>query len=532
MKFCYFLFLSFLIPLTSSSQVTFADDIASIIYDNCSNCHRPGEIGPFPLTNYDEIKDRALTIKSATETGYMPPWKPDTEYSKFIGESVLEQSDIDKIADWIDNGMERGDVANEPEFPDYPTGSLLGEPDWTVSMTEAHLHRGNNKDSYYYFVLPTDFPEDKIVKAVEFRPGNKKIVHHALIFEDNNGIAKEADQTISPNEYGFESFGSFNGDDNDITFLNEKQFPPYAPGQKAIRYPDGLGQVLKKGADLAVQIHYAPSASDELDQSSINFFFADDNEVVDRFVDQDIFLPLQLPGGFFNFIMRPNEVSEFIGTWTIPRDQSLMGIFPHSHLLGKEWEAWLEHTDGTITNLISIPDWDFNWQSQYYFDRFIKAEAGSVIKARAVYDNTTSNPNNPNNPPELVFWGDRTQDEMFYMPFLFVPYQQGDEDIIFDQMVSTDDVLADRNDYKLFPVTPNPVENYVTASFNMKKGGSVNVNIIDIQGNLVRQLRKNEYFHTGQHFLNFKAAELAEGMYLLNIQGKDFNLSEKFIKVK
>ncbi len=525
----FLLVLSFsFIPFMASSQVNFAEDIAPIIYKNCSNCHREGEIGPFPLTNYNEVADKALTIKAVTQSRYMPPWKPDPDYSSFLEESHMSQEEIDLIAEWADNGAPRGDITLEPAFPDFPEGSLLGEPDFVVSMAEAHLHRGNNRDSYYYFVLPTDFPEDKIVKAVEFRPGNAKIVHHALIFEDTNGIARNTD--ASTPEYGFSSFGSFNGDENDITFLRGKQFPPYAPGQKAIRYQEGLGQVLKAGADLAVQIHYAPSPTDEWDQSTINFFFADDTEQVDRFVDQDIFLPLQLPGGFFGFIMQPNTEREFIGTWRMNEDRSLVGIFPHSHLLGKEWEAWVEHTDGSITPLISIPDWDFNWQSQYYFDRFIKAEAGSTIYARAVYDNTVNNPNNPSNPPQLVFWGDRTEDEMFYMPFLFVPYQTGDEDLEFGT-TSTADVELDEDRYQIYPITPNPVADYVKVDFNMKNGSAVNIGIYDINGRLVRALREGEYFHIGQHSIFFKSNALESGMYFLNIKGKDFNLSQKIIKV-
>lgn len=507
-------------------QVTFSNDIAPLIYKNCGSCHRPGEIGPFSLTNYDEIAGQGAMIKYVTETRYMPPWKPDADYSSFLGQSLLTQDEIDIIAEWVDGGMERGNVAEEPAFPDYPQGSLLGEPDLVLTMAESHLHRGNNRDSYYYFVLPTGLTEDKIIKSVEFRPGNAKIVHHALIFEDVNGIARATD-ALTP-EYGFESFGSFNGDQNDIEFLNGKQFPPYAPGQKALRYQDGLGQVMKAGADLAVQIHYAPSPTDEMDKSTLNIFFADPDETVDRFVDQDIFLPFQLPGGFFGFVMQPNRESTFTGTWDITSDLSIMGIFPHSHLLGKDWKAWVEHTDGSITNLISIPEWDFNWQSQYYFDRFIYAEAGSRIVATATYDNTADNPNNPFNPPRTIRWGDRTQDEMYYMPFLYVPYRPGDEDIRFG-MTSTEDLLSDRNAIR--PIFPNPVSDRVMADFNLETGGPVNIAIYDINGALVRTLRKGEFFGTGWNSIDFRSDRLTAGTYLLRISGKNIDLVTKFVKI-
>ncbi len=518
--------LSLIIMTSGIAQANFAEDIAPIIYKNCSNCHRAGEIGPMELTNYEQIRDWAPMIKQVTASKYMPPWKADPGYSNFIAETYLEQSEIDMIGEWVDNGMERGDLALEPDFPDYPSGSLLGEPDLVLTMEQAHLHKGNNQDSYYYFVLSTDFPEDKVIKAMEFRPGNTKIVHHALIFEDTQGIAKQRDAQTP--EYGFEEFGSFRGSFN-FDFREEKQFPAYAPGQKALRYPEGVGQVLHAGADLAIQIHYAPVPNDETDLSSVNIFFADEEEEIDRLIGQDLFLPDNLVTGFNSFFMLPNTIKEFVGVWTMEYDKSLVGIAPHSHLLGEEWEAWIEHTDGSRTNLISIPDWDFNWQGSFYFPKFIKAEKGSVIKARAVYDNTSLNPDNPSDPPTFVTWGEGTNDEMFYMPVLHVPYQDGDENIVFDdQTVSTEEI---NDNYHIFSISPNPVDDYVQVNFAMKKGGPVNMSIYDISGNLVRTLRDGEYFHTGTHTVHFNSSRLEAGAYIMKMSGKEFSVSQKFIKV-
>ena len=508
------------------AQETYAEDIAPIIYKNCSTCHRQGEIGPLSLTNYEEVANWGDMIKLVTESKYMPPWQPDPNVSSFIGETILTDTEINQIAEWVDNGKERGDIALEPSFPDFPEGSLLGEPDLVLEMKEAHLHKGNNRDSYYYFVLPTGLTQDRIVKSMEFRPGNAKIVHHALIFEDVNGIAASTDAQTS--EYGFESFGSFNGDQNSIDFLYEKQYPAYAPGQKPLRYPEGLGQVLTAGADLAVQVHYAPSSSDEMDQSKINIFFADENEApVDRFVDQRLFLPFELPGGFNSFFISAGDVKDFTGSWTVPSDISLMGTFPHMHLLGKEWEVWVDHTDGSRTDLISIPDWDFNWQAVYYFDRLIKAEQGAVIRARATYDNSSSNPSNPNNPPEFTLWGEGTEDEMYYIPFLYVPYQQGDEDILFT--TSTDEIIRDVKN-QIFPISPNPVNDYVNASFKIETGTTLSIAVYDISGNIIKHIRQGEYFHNGMHTVNFKTNEMPSGMYILSIKGKAINTSQKFVK--
>lgn len=512
----------------SEAQVTFSKDIASIIYTNCSNCHREGEIGPFPLTNYEEISDRGNMIKFVTESKFMPPWKADPSYSRFLEETFLTDDEISKIAEWVDNGMPRGDIQSEPAFPSFPDGSLLGEPDLVLEMSESHLHRGNNRDSYYYFVLPNPLQEDKVVKAVEFRAGNSKIVHHALIFEDRNGVAANTDAQTP--EYGFPSFGGFNGDDNDLNFLNEKQFPPYAPGQKALRYPEGLGQVLKAGSDIAVQIHYAPITSDEIDQSSINFFFADEDEKIERLVDNNIMLPFNLPGGFFSFFIPGGQEREFTGRWNVTDDISILGVFPHSHLLGKEWEAWIEHSDGTRSNLISIPDWDFNWQSTYYLKRFIKAEKGSKIFARAIYDNTTNNPDNPYNPPQLIGWGDRTTDEMFYFPFMFVPYEQGDEDIVFDEDLTTSLEGGDFLDRDfILPISPNPTSGFTNVKFNLKQGQPLEIIVVDQMGRVVKKVRNGEFFNSGIQQISMDVSNLQNGMYIIQITGENVKASQSFI---
>jgi len=156
------------------SQVTFTKDIAPIIYNNCTKCHRPNEIGPFSMTNYDEIKPWAPMLKYVTSIRYMPPWKADPEYSRFQGERILSQEQIDLIAEWADNNAPYGNASEEPSLPDFPTGSQIGIPDLVLSMSEAFEHQGGNEDEYRVFVLPTGLTEDKQVATVELRPGNSK----------------------------------------------------------------------------------------------------------------------------------------------------------------------------------------------------------------------------------------------------------------------------------------------------------------------------------------------------------------------
>lgn len=509
-----------------TAQVTFTSDIADIIYNKCSTCHRPGEIGPFSLTNYDEVVAYGPTIKFVTQSKYMPPWKADPNYQHYIDENYLTDDQIKMIGDWVDSGAPYGNATEEPNFPDFPTGSAIGEPDLVLSFAESHLHKGNNKDEYRYFVLPSGLLEDKKLKAIELRPGNSRIVHHALFFQDVTGKAAQFDAATA--EYGFLGTAGFDTD----AVLNYDQYPGFVPGQRARYFPDGMAQTMKAGADLVIQMHYAPFSSDEIDSSSVNLFFADETEVIDREVQDEIMLPFNLPGGFFAFTIPANQTKEFVGKWKLNQDLSFIGVFPHMHLLGKAWEVYIEKPDGSVENLIKIDDWDFNWQGGYYFKKFITASKGSTVIAKAVYDNTIDNPNNPSNPPRTVRWGENTTDEMYYLPLLYVPYKQGDEDIIFDE-TSTDVYDIFEDDQAGISIYPNPSDGrMINVGFNLKMATKVNISLLDLKGQLVRQIREGEFFNKGVNFTHINANTLSNGVYLLRIEGSNIDLAKQIIIAK
>lgn len=516
------------IPSNANAQ-TFTEDVASIVYNQCSTCHRPGEIGPMNLTNYEEIKSYGQTIKAVTSLRYMPPWQPDSGYSRVMNENFLTDDQIETIANWVDNGMPEGPISAEPPFPDYPEGSLLGKPDLVLNFAETHIHKGNNQDEYRYFVLPTGLSEDKIVKAIELRPGNSKIVHHSLFFEDRSGTVAQYDAQTP--EYGFDAFSSA----FDISqVLLYDQYPGYVPGTKPLYYPEGLGQMLHAGSDLIMQMHYAPSSVDETDLSSVNIFFADEEEQVDRIVKDRIMLPSDLPGGFFNFTLSPEQVRSFHGTWTVNQPISLMGLSPHMHLLGTDWEVYIEKPDGTRENMISIPEWDFNWQGAYYFPKFIIAPVGSVIHAIAGYDNTSENVNNPSNPPQFVSWGENTTDEMYYLPLFYVTYEDGDEDVVFEDVsTAVTDIINLKDSSIILPIQPNPVsgDQLISIPFVLDRGQVIDISIYNINGQLIKELRSGEFFGKGNHIVHFDSGQLNAGKYLLNLKSKYVNTSQKFVKV-
>ena len=456
-----------------AQTITFGEHISPIIYNNCTSCHRTGEIGAMPFTNYSEVAAHATMVKHVTQNRSMPPWKPNPNYGRHIGEQILTQREIDMIRDWVDAGFPQGDPGLEAPLPTFPTGSVLGAPDLVLTMAEPFAIRGDNEDQYQVFVLPTGLTEHRAIAAVEFRPGNRQIVHHALLAIDVTGTARRKD--LATPEYGYESFGGF---DSPIAAI----LPSYTPGSRTVAFPQGVGQILPQNADLLVQVHYAPWPIAESDQSSVNIFFK--KEPLEREVGLIAIVPFSLADvkAFFGsggrdieqlralgalsptikdlidlftsaddlfgavnpmakleidsrFFIPARAVKTFRGTLTIDRDISLLSIYPHMHLLGKSWDVYAVDPQGNRTDLVRISDWDFNWQGSYTFTHFQKIVAGSKIHAVTTYDNTIGNPLNPNYPPRTVAWGEKTTDEMLLVAMEYVPYRTGDEYIALSPSV-------------------------------------------------------------------------------------------------
>ena len=463
-------------PLAGQGAVTYTKDISPIIYNNCTVCHRDGEIGPFPLTNFEEVRDEAYTIRSVTRKGTMPPWMPDREFSnfKFLGERGLTDQEIETIAQWVEAGMPEGDPAFEAPMPKFAEGSALGNPDLTLRVAEPYTIKGSNEDEYRVFVLPTGLTEDRDLVSIEFRPGNRAILHHGLLAFDTTGQAREKD--VSDPLSGYEVFGGFG-----VPIRPNATLPGYTPGAVPLRLPKGVGIKLPAGADILMQTHYAPWPVRDSDQSSVNLFFAD--EPVERYLKTRMMMPFDLVEedtmqppdlslserfevalelidefgqgqsgngaiggdiadrlgegfggrleGWSLFKIPPDKVSRFHGIWNVEDDISLISIYPHAHLLCKSWEIYAIDPGGNRENLLKIDSWDFNWQGDYPLPKYVKIDKGSVIHAIATYDNTVDNYLNPNMPPEASGWGSKTTDEMYLLGFNYVDYREGDENTFF-----------------------------------------------------------------------------------------------------
>lgn len=432
-----------------AQSVTFHADVAPIIYAHCTECHRVGEIGPMPLTTYDEVFVYGEFIEYVTATDYMPPWTPDDTYSHFVGERVLTDDEKATLSAWVAAGKPEGNPADNPGIPSFPEGSQIGAPDMVMPMAEPYTHGGDMTDQYQVFVLPADPDNDLAIRALEVRPGNRTVSHHAILGLDVTGTAVNLD--AQDPEPGYESFGGFG-------FSAESNFfGAWVPGALTLEYPPGIGRVIPAGADLLLQMHYGPSPIEETDLTEVNVFFAE--EPIEREVETGIMGPQHLDQFFF---LPANQERTFHGTMDVAADLSLLSVAPHCHLIGVSWEVYATSPNNQDTiPLISIPSWDFNWQGFFTFPTLTKIPAGYTLHGIASYDNTSANPFNPNDPPQNVTFGEGTTDEMFFVFFDYVLYEEGDElialgpsddvpcvgDLTGDGVVSVEDMLYLLSDF-------------------------------------------------------------------------------------
>ena len=384
---------------TASSQpVTFNKDIAPIVYRNCAVCHHAGEVAPFTLTSFDDVKKRAKQIGVITEMRVMPPWKAEPGFGEFRDERRLSDAEIAKIQAWVAGGAVEGDAADKIEPQKYSEGWQLGEPDLIVKMPEGYTVAAEGRDVFRCFVLPLNLDEDKYVRAVEYRPSNRTVVHHALFFLDTSGAARKKDEA-DPGP-GFSSFGG-------PGFLPSGGLGGWAPGAMPEALPDGMARLLKKGSDLVIQTHFHPTGKPEIEQSTVGIYFA--KKKPDRIVT-GVSLSnrnIDIPAGKSDY--------KISATFTTPVDIDVVGLAPHAHLVCKDMKANAELPDGTKKPLIWIKDWDFNWQGEYQYLNPVKLPKGTVITMDYIYDNSKENTRNPNNPPQEVKFGEQTTNEMAFL---------------------------------------------------------------------------------------------------------------------
>lgn len=388
----------------STKSITYTKDVAPILFEHCARCHRTGEVGPFSLMTYEDASKRAEFITDIAHERRMPPYHADPNYGDFKNVRRLSDDQLATLAAWAKAGAPEGDKADLPKPPVFVDGWQLGEPDLILKMPEPFTIPAVSRDIYQVFVLPTGLTENRTVAAVEFRPGNRKVVHHAIMYLDNSGAARRKD--VADKNLGYRSFGG-------LGFMPSGGLGGWAPGVNPLRLPEGFGKFLAKGSDLALQVHYHPSGKEEADQSQVGIYFT--KEPAKRIItgialfNTNIFIP----PGEQNYRMT-EEV-------TLPCDVNAMGIWPHMHLIGREMKVTAVLPDGTPVPMLWVKDWDFNWQDGYEYREPVKLPKGTKLKLEARYDNSQGNPQNPNNPPAMVHFGEETTDEMCLCTIVVYP---------------------------------------------------------------------------------------------------------------
>ena len=408
-------------PLSAQQPVantpTFSKDVAPILYKQCVSCHRPGEAAPMSLVTYDQARPYARAIANAVKNRTMPPWHADAPAGTFHNERVLTDAERQTLTEWAMGGAPNGDPTLMPPAPVFVDGWTLGTPDVVLEMLEDYRIPAKGTVQYEWFYIPTNFTEARWVKSIEIRPGSRAAVHHVLVFHRAKPDGKMAplargNQTHQSNTPPEEPGISEHPRRTDLTAMPARLVATYAPGTNPQVAPAGTAFRLEAGGVLELQMHYTATGQAEKDRTKIGITFA--GEASPREVRAQHFFnaTMKLPAGAADVAVTTDL--EFM------QDATVWGVFPHTHLRGKRWAYTLELPNGEKKSILSVPRYDFNWQTYYMFKEPLRVPAGAKIVSTAWYDNSAANKSNPN-PKVDVEWGDQTWQEMQYTGVMVSP---------------------------------------------------------------------------------------------------------------
>lgn len=399
-------------PLDPTSAVTFNRDVAPLIYAHCSTCHREGEAAPFTLINFDDARRHAKRIVEVTAQRIMPPWKAEVACAPFIGERRLADGQVALLRRWVEQGCPEGAAADAPAAPSFADGWQLGPPDMIVKMDAPFDVPAGGRDIYRCFAIPLQIPAGKYLRAVEYHPGNRRVVHHAVL----TTLASD----LVAKKLAAEPEGSGPGFRTGLPAPGERLPGPlgiWAPGKDPLPLPDGYAMRWPARSDLLLQLHLHPSGKPEREQSSVGLYFTSEK-----------------PRGALRAVVLMNKQVDIVAgdahynltqSLTLPVAADVIGLFPHMHLIGRTVKTTATLPDGTTQSLLTVNDWDFNWQTYYQYTHPVRLPAGTKIDAEWTFDNSAANPTNPSNPPRRVRFGEQTTDEMGVVILDVIPLGRG-----------------------------------------------------------------------------------------------------------
>jgi hypothetical protein len=389
---------------------TFTRDVAPILYKNCVSCHRPGEVGRMPLLTYEQARPYAKAIANAVANRTMPPWHADAPAGTFLNERSLSDRERETLTAWAAGGAPNGDPKELPAPPAFTDGWSLGKPDVVLEMLEDYPIPAKGTIQYEWFYIPTNFSEAKWVKSIEVRPGNRAAVHHVLVYYRAKPDRKtppiaRANQKDQSNPPPDEPGVSEHPQRSDLTGMPPRLVATYAPGTNPQVAPAGTAFRLEPGGIIELQMHYTTTGQAGTDRTKVGLTISTEPTPREMRAQHFMNMRMSLPAGAADVAVTTDL--EFL------QDATVWGLFPHTHLRGKRWTYTLELPNGEKKSILSVPRYDFNWQTYYMFKEPLQVPKGSKIVSTAWYDNSAANKNNPN-PKVDVLWGDQTWQEMQY----------------------------------------------------------------------------------------------------------------------
>lgn len=390
-------------------KVSYAGAVASIIQNRCQNCHRPGEVGPFPLLTYDDLRKHQGMIREVVEERRMPPWHADPRIGHFQNDRSLTSHERATLLAWVDQGTPLGDPKAIPAAKTFPEGWTIGTPDLVFETPEPFVVPAQGTVNYIHVRVPTGLKKDIWVQAAEARPEDRSVVHHIIVYSLERGALLRG--------------GGVEGRAN-------AHLCGYAPGDMPSVYPEGSAKKITAGSDFLFEIHYTPTGKVRTDRSKVGLVLAKGPVKHRAHTLGAANSKFEIPPGADNH--KVNSQFQF------PKDAHLISLMPHMHLRGKSFSYKAVYPDGRTEDLLSVPAFDFGWQSYYTLAQPKAMPKGTKILCEAHFDNSDQNPSNPDS-SKTVRWGEQTWDEMMigYIDFI-------------------DDALADSKTVPAEASTPSP----------------------------------------------------------------------------
>lgn len=360
-------------------SITYSEDVAAILQRRCQECHRPGQVGPFSLLTYERAKNWADTIHEVVLEDRMPPWHADPHYGEFSNDRRLTDRERETLLAWIEQGCPKGDESLAPAPKEFPKGWTIGTPDRIIQMPVEESIPPAGVVPYKYYDVDPGFTEDVWIQSAEAMPGNRKVVHHVIAY------------IVEPGKRIFTREG-------ETAIL-----VGWAPGDMPAILPDGIARRVAAGSKLRFEVHYTPTGKTETDRSQIGIIFSKKRPKhvahTNILWNREIQIPPHAP--------YHSEESSY----TFTADTQILSFMPHMHWRGLRAYYTVKYPDGRIETILSVPDFDFNWQSVYRLSKPLSVPKGTTVTVTGFWDNSADNPSNPN-PDRTIPWGDQTWDEM------------------------------------------------------------------------------------------------------------------------